>query len=148
MATTIASGVNLFSCFSYFFRKYHKMSNLVAVHFLKFEITCTFTLSCFVRGRNLPNQDVFNEQTLNTKHFYISTLTNWVLYYFFPILITDINECDTNNENCEQICENSQGSYQCKCHSGFSLHKKHKCYGKSAEYIVAKWKYYWGHVSI
>lgn len=40
----------------------------------------------------------------------------------------DINECDTNNGNCDQICENSQGSYQCKCHSGFSLHDKHKCY--------------------
>lgn len=66
----------LFTCFSYFFRKYHKMSNLVAVHFLEFEITCTFTLSCYVRGKNLPNQDVFNEQTLNTKHFYISTLNN------------------------------------------------------------------------
>ncbi|KAL9973664.1 hypothetical protein ACROYT_G020146 [Oculina patagonica] len=39
-----------------------------------------------------------------------------------------INECDTNNGNCDQICENSPGSYECKCRSGFSLGAdKHKC---------------------
>jgi len=40
----------------------------------------------------------------------------------------DVNECDTNNGNCDQICENSQGSYQCKCRDGFLLNSdKHKC---------------------
>lgn len=40
----------------------------------------------------------------------------------------DINECETNNGNCDQICKNSKGSYQCKCRSGFLLDSdKHKC---------------------
>ncbi|PFX17583.1 Signal peptide, CUB and EGF-like domain-containing protein 3 [Stylophora pistillata] len=40
----------------------------------------------------------------------------------------DVNECDTNNGNCDQICENSKGSYQCKCRSGFLIDSdKHKC---------------------
>lgn len=34
---------------------------------------------------------------------------------------SDINECERNNGNCEQICINSQGSYRCACETGFDL---------------------------
>ena len=33
---------------------------------------------------------------------------------------TDINECTSQNGGCEQICTNSNGSFQCSCYSGFS----------------------------
>uniref|UniRef100_A0A0R3RA38 Sushi domain-containing protein n=1 Tax=Brugia timori TaxID=42155 RepID=A0A0R3RA38_9BILA len=33
----------------------------------------------------------------------------------------DVNECEQNNGNCEQICINSQGSYRCACEIGFDL---------------------------
>lgn len=35
--------------------------------------------------------------------------------------MTDVNECEQNNGNCEQICINSQGSYRCACETGFDL---------------------------
>ena len=34
--------------------------------------------------------------------------------------IKDINECDHNNGGCEQLCTNTNGSFQCSCYSGFS----------------------------
>jgi len=37
----------------------------------------------------------------------------------FPSI--DINECDDNNGGCEQICTNTDGSFQCDCRSGFTL---------------------------
>ena len=33
---------------------------------------------------------------------------------------TDINECDRRNK-CDQLCINSEGSYQCGCLKGYSL---------------------------
>ena len=51
--------------------------------------------------------------------------------FFLPSLI-DVNECATNNGGCDQICNNTKGSYECKCRSGFLLSSdKHKCNGKS-----------------
>uniref|UniRef100_A0A1X7SHW9 EGF-like domain-containing protein n=1 Tax=Amphimedon queenslandica TaxID=400682 RepID=A0A1X7SHW9_AMPQE len=32
-----------------------------------------------------------------------------------------INECAINNESCEQLCINSNGSYWCSCLSGYTL---------------------------
>ena len=37
----------------------------------------------------------------------------------FPSI--DINECDDNDGGCEQICINTDGSFQCGCRSGFTL---------------------------
>ena len=37
------------------------------------------------------------------------------------ILFTDINECDTNNGGCEQICNNTAGSYYCSCDFNYHL---------------------------
>ena len=34
---------------------------------------------------------------------------------------TDVNECDTNNGDCDQNCVNLEGSYECTCNSGFLL---------------------------
>ncbi|XP_078621276.1 uncharacterized protein LOC144887750 [Branchiostoma floridae x Branchiostoma japonicum] len=33
----------------------------------------------------------------------------------------EINECETNNGGCAQICTNTIGSFQCSCQDGFSL---------------------------
>ena len=36
------------------------------------------------------------------------------------IIITDINECeDKQNNNCSHHCNNTEGSYQCSCPSGY-----------------------------
>ena len=33
----------------------------------------------------------------------------------------DINECNVDNGGCSDVCENSIGSFQCSCFSGFEL---------------------------
>ena len=33
----------------------------------------------------------------------------------------DVNECLTDNGECEQRCDNIDGSYQCSCWNGFEL---------------------------
>lgn len=35
--------------------------------------------------------------------------------------MTDIDECEEDNGNCEQECINTPGSFQCRCGSGFQL---------------------------
>lgn len=33
----------------------------------------------------------------------------------------DIDECTIENGGCENFCTNSEGSYECSCHSGYAL---------------------------
>ena len=35
--------------------------------------------------------------------------------------ISDINECQNNNGGCQHTCNNTVGSFQCSCLSGYSL---------------------------
>ena len=39
--------------------------------------------------------------------------------YFF--LHSDIDECIEGTHNCQQVCNNSPGTYSCSCNDGFSL---------------------------
>ena len=38
-----------------------------------------------------------------------------VLFY------TDIDECAADTDGCNQICTNTEGSFECSCRSGFTL---------------------------
>jgi len=33
----------------------------------------------------------------------------------------DINECKVNNGNCDQLCVNKPGGFECRCHKGYKL---------------------------
>ncbi len=35
--------------------------------------------------------------------------------------LVDINECNTNNGGCAQVCTNTDGSFMCSCNTGFLL---------------------------
>ena len=37
------------------------------------------------------------------------------------IILSDVNECQTSNGGCEQVCINTVGSFECSCNLGFSL---------------------------
>ena len=37
------------------------------------------------------------------------------------LAISDINECQSNNGNCDQMCVNTIGSYMCNCSEGYLL---------------------------
>ena len=43
---------------------------------------------------------------------------------YFPL---DIDECAEMTDDCEQICTNTLGSYQCSCLSGWNLRNRNSC---------------------
>ena len=43
------------------------------------------------------------------------------LITFFLSYTSDVNECSTNQHDCEHLCENSVGSFNCTCQLGFLL---------------------------
>jgi len=43
-----------------------------------------------------------------------------ILIKSIVLLFTDIDECLTNNGECDQVCINIEGSYRCTCHQGYS----------------------------
>ena len=48
----------------------------------------------------------------------------------------DVNECDTENGNCEHICQNTRGSFVCSCRDGFALGTDHaRCVGKKHGFL-------------
>ncbi|KAJ3646069.1 hypothetical protein Zmor_023680 [Zophobas morio] len=47
---------------------------------------------------------------------------------FSASFFTDLDECSTNNGNCQHGCTNTIGSYRCICPEGYTLHKNnHNC---------------------
>ena len=45
--------------------------------------------------------------------------------------LLDLNECLTNNGDCEHICTNNDGSYECSCNPGYEIGNDGKsCDGK------------------
>jgi len=43
-------------------------------------------------------------------------------------LVSDVDECAIGGtNNCEQICNNHVGSFNCSCHSGYELHNDTEC---------------------
>ena len=47
----------------------------------------------------------------------------------FPRL--DVNECDIANAGCQQLCINSDGSYDCVCFEGYAFNENMTCEGWS-----------------
>ena len=43
------------------------------------------------------------------------------MFLIVCLLITDNNECNTNNGGCSTSCRNTVGSYYCQCNSGYQL---------------------------
>lgn len=45
---------------------------------------------------------------------------------FSALLVQEINECESPDHGCGQLCVNTLGSYYCTCHTGFGLHSDQK----------------------
>ena len=41
--------------------------------------------------------------------------------YEVIVIITDVDECQTNNGRCNHTCTNMFGSFECSCDLGYSL---------------------------
>ena len=50
---------------------------------------------------------------------------NGLLIDFCP----DINECKTGNP-CEQLCNNTEGSFACSCRPGYQIKNSSQCEGE------------------
>lgn len=52
------------------------------------------------------------------------------------LLLLDIDECTDGTSGCEQICNNTVGSYMCVCNTTYNLALDlHSCLGKSKRYV-------------
>lgn len=50
--------------------------------------------------------------------------------YLHILVAVDINECLDGEGGCPQICDNSDGSYQCYCQHGYEWgNDNHPCIG-------------------
>ena len=54
-----------------------------------------------------------------TKKDFLSMLFG--LFAPFVHISKDVDECVGGSHNCSHICENTQGSYTCSCHSGYQI---------------------------
>ena len=49
-------------------------------------------------------------------------------------MFSDIDECTRDGHDCNQLCINTVGSYECMCRDGYFLHQDGKtCLGKLLE---------------
>ena len=95
---------------------------------------CSITYLCWYtfRSKQLPQQSLWTEQIWN--HAIVRNVQSNI----FVGVFSDVNECD--NSPCEQVCENSPGSYRCLCNKGFSFNADTgKCEGE----IVTVWELPW-----
>ena len=54
-----------------------------------------------------------------------------------PCISTDIDECAEQLDECQQVCNNTIGSYVCDCHIGYALNSDGRtCRGKYDEINV------------
>ena len=71
---------------------------------------------------------------MDTLKMIVSALVSFYNYYInnvqvFCVFPTDINECVDNNGGCEQVCMNTDGSYNCLCEAGFTPENTTHCDG-------------------
>ena len=63
----------------------------------------------------------------------LNLLLRNIIYIF---ILSDIDECDPDKSlhRCNQICENTLGSYKCSCEKGFEISRDgYTCEGMKAE---------------
>ena len=64
--------------------------------------------------------------TVLTIHSFYSVYSYSYVYSYHAInkniyILSDINECQTDNGGCTQTCRNTIGLYQCSCENGYEL---------------------------
>ena len=52
-------------------------------------------------------------------------------HFFFVCFFKDVNECAEGKDDCNHLCTNTIGSYNCMCRDGYYLHQDGRtCVGK------------------
>ena len=52
---------------------------------------------------------------------YLVILGHGIYSWMALSIYLDINECTANTDGCDQVCTNTDGSFECSCNSGFTL---------------------------
>ena len=58
--------------------------------------------------------------------FQVAGFVKFKCSFFFRSI--DLDECAVNKGGCDQVCTNTQGSYQCSCNPGYTK-SGHRCHG-------------------
>ena len=58
--------------------------------------------------------------------FQVADFVKFKCSFFFRSI--DLDECAVNKTGCDQVCTNTQGSYQCSCNPGYTK-RGHGCHG-------------------
>ena len=135
---------------------YHKRMNLISVYFLS-SCFCLFHLGkkkkqrqyWFLPFYSLPTgfffTIIFIIISLFPQLFFFQCLSVFLSFHFILFLFLlnpkrclilqfllfrfiDVNECAVNNGGCDQVCTNTQGSYQCGCNPGYTK-TGYQCHG-------------------
>ena len=86
--------------------------------------------SMMLQGACRKNCKDYCEDFRSTKRFQ-QQLFLWGIINLFLLLILDVDECRVKNGGCSQLCENSVGSFRCRCKNGYDLSPdKTSCTGK------------------
>ena len=72
----------------------------------------------------------FHTDSVNFLHYLFLLAQLFSGYIFLLFFVTDINECTLGLHTCQQACTNNEGSYDCSCFDGFTLHANGSCVGK------------------
>ena len=58
----------------------------------------------------------------------------------FNCFLLDINECEEDKSQCEHICKNTDGSYECGCRNGYYLEKDNRtCNGQYLIIVICSY---------
>ena len=68
-------------------------------------------------------------------HMYCRSCVQFMIGYCF--ILSDVDECSTNNGGCQHECINNVGSYECRCRSGFQISSNSRsCTGNLQQNLV------------
>ena len=58
---------------------------------------------------------------MKLKRKFISNKWNFAIYFDFDDIFIDEDECGSVPTPCDQICSNTEGSFDCGCEEGYVL---------------------------
>ncbi len=63
--------------------------------------------------------------------------------YIYINVSSDINECLTDNGDCEHTCTNTEGNFSCSCNIGYDLDSnRFNCSGEICMWLKTKYLLY------